>query len=80
MTDCLASYAPDVTFTISPNDPETQLFYARGGIPSVSATHTDDWGLGAFVNVPPGTVEVTATSLALGKVVSHATVRVEAQP
>ena len=43
-----------------------------------SATATDATAVATFFNVPPGTVTVTATPLALGKPSAHASILVRA--
>jgi hypothetical protein len=69
-----------VQVALEPTDPLIRKFY--GSPPSFAATETNGTGLrpylgfGGFVNVPPGTVSLTATPRAIGKVSSQATVYV----
>jgi hypothetical protein len=63
--DCLGSQSPGVTFSAQGIDAQTQLFYAAG--PALSPKGpTDGRGAGFFFNVPPGSVDVTATPVLLG--------------
>jgi hypothetical protein len=65
-TDCGINGAPGVTFSISPADADTQVFYATGTGFSSADSGTGPQGLALFVNVPVGTVTVTAIPGALG--------------
>ncbi len=86
VSDCTppASAAIGVRVDLDSSDAAVREFYVQGGItPSFSARETDGTGGiarlgGGFVNVSPGTVTLTATPVALGRVASRATVLVRA--
>lgn len=69
MHDCEDQRAPGVHFEIAPDDGVTP-FYAIGSSVSGTATETDVTGNGGFINVPPGTVTLTATLAETGEVLS----------
>jgi hypothetical protein len=75
--DCLGVAAPGVRVAIDP--PASQPYYFDNGSFSTTATETDAVGAVIFGNVMPGSETITATSVALGKVVGHASVSVQAQ-
>ena len=70
--DCLLSPAPGMTFGASTIDSQTSFGFLIGGIPSLTATSTDPSGLGTYVNVPVGAVEVSATPISGGRPTSRA--------
>jgi hypothetical protein len=76
--DCAYGISPDIQFTVSAAGTNVPVYYTQGGLPSASATKTDVKGTGLAPNIPPGAVTVTATSLALGKVVSVAQIYMRA--
>jgi len=75
--DCNDELAADVTVSISPVGTDTVVAYLDGAFPNADLTATVDVGQGAVINVPPGLVEVTGTSLERGRFF-QSTVLVEA--
>lgn len=67
--DCFDRHAAGVTFTMSSVGPDTVLWYGQNAIPSTSARQTDSLGTGGAVNVPAGSLLVTATLAATGQTV-----------
>lgn len=65
--DCNNELASDVTLSVSPVGKSTLVTYLDGGFPNPELTETTETGQGAVINVPPGLVEVTGTSLDGGK-------------
>lgn len=65
--DCNGEVAAGVTVSISPVGTETVVAYLDGAFPSADLAATVEAGQGAVVNVPPGLVEVTGTSLERGR-------------
>jgi hypothetical protein len=60
--DCLFIEAPDVTMSLISQDGGTASpIYTQNNMLSPAAKATDAAGLGLFLNVPPGSVTVTAT-------------------
>jgi len=59
--DCTGKPASGVTFAIAPSDPAAIAYYLSSGLPTRSSRATDVSGYGGFVNLPSGTVTVTAT-------------------
>ncbi len=79
--DCLVSNASDVVVTATTGsgmDLSAQRYYLAGGALSKIATATDLTGYAFFFNVPPGSVTVTATPRALGRVSSTQIINVRA--
>jgi hypothetical protein len=75
--DCLGANAPNVMLSASSGDAGTgPAVYTVGGTPSTTATATDATGVAFWLNVVPGSVDVTAIPVALGKTVSHVSVQV----
>jgi hypothetical protein len=58
--DCNGEPAPDVALTIDKHQDVVSELYSQNGVISSTATSTDDSGLGGFIGVPEGFVEVTA--------------------
>ncbi len=58
--DCQDHQAPGVQLAYSGVGSETVVWYMKNGIPSTSATQTDAYGIGGVVNVPVGSLTVTA--------------------
>lgn len=75
--DCLGNQASGVTFSARGIDDATTLLYAPGLVPNRSGP-TDSTGVGFFVNVPVGNVEVSATPIRIGEVASRFSVFVRA--
>ncbi|MGH1342860.1 MAG: hypothetical protein ACRBN8_14960 [Nannocystales bacterium] len=75
--DCDDELAADVTVSVSPVGTDTVVAYLDGAFPNADLTATVDVGQGAVLNVPPGLVEVTGTSLERGRFF-QSTVLVEA--
>ncbi|MBV1861256.1 MAG: hypothetical protein KUG77_22755 [Nannocystaceae bacterium] len=75
--DCNEELAADVTVSVSPVGTDTVVAYLDGAFPSADLTATVDVGQGAVLNVPPGLIEVTGTSLERGRFF-QSTVLVEA--
>lgn len=65
--DCAGKPAPDVSFGEVIAGVEAVTFYSIGGIPSRTATYTDDSGFGGIVNVGPGNFQLTAVRTATGQ-------------
>lgn len=61
-TDCQGQPAGGVSLQISEHQDIAQPLYFRGGVLSNTATETDPAGLGGFIRVPPGFVEVSGTT------------------
>jgi hypothetical protein len=76
--DCQLASASGVSFSISPSSPSSTIAYVIGGNPSTSATETDNFGSAAIVNVPPGSITITATLAATEQVIGTATGFVQA--
>jgi hypothetical protein len=78
--DCYGLGAAGAKVTIDSTDPRIRPFYFQtlgsSLVPSFTATSTDKSGYGGFLNVPPGTVTLTADPMGLGKPSSHAHVLV----
>jgi|CZKU01.1.fsa_nt_gi hypothetical protein len=58
--DCLDHQAPLVSVTYSTSAPSTVPYYFADGLPSSTATMTDSYGLAGAVNLPIGSMTVTA--------------------
>ena len=67
VNDCENISARGVTFSIVPADLDTQVFYVTATGFSSADSGTGPQGLALFVNVPVGTVKVTASPGALGR-------------
>jgi hypothetical protein len=81
--DCELVDAPHVTFAVNPEamDAETVPYYAVNGVPSKYATETQFAATGAWggwINLKPGSVNVTAKSLTIGQEYSSTTIFVRA--
>jgi hypothetical protein len=50
--DCALSPAAGVSFVADSADQKTQSYYLVGGVPVVTATATDQSGIGGFINLP----------------------------
>jgi hypothetical protein len=80
--DCTPNWgnAVGVQVTLEGTDAGVRPFYFQGSVPSFTATETAGTSIllpsGGFLDVPPGTVTLTATPLAIGKPSSHATIEV----
>jgi hypothetical protein len=59
--DCQDHQAPGVSLTYDNLGHQSVPFYFSGGLPSISETATDSYGLGGAVNVPVGVLKVSAT-------------------
>ena len=61
--DCAGAPAAGVSYSTASGDGMTSSFYTvgTGGLPSGTATATDQGGYGGIINVPAGTATVTAT-------------------
>jgi hypothetical protein len=73
--DCLSNAAPGVRVSIDKSG--GGIVQSYGISESLTATQTDSTAVSSFANVPPGTVTVTATPVAVGKVSSQAIVLVK---
>lgn len=69
MFDCDNARAAGVHFDITP-DEGVNPFYAIESAVSGTATETDVTGSGGFINVPPGSVTLTATQASTGLVLA----------
>jgi hypothetical protein len=70
--DCFDNHQPGVAFSLSPNPgPAAVTWYAKGSdsLPSTAATLTDENGTAGTVNLPAGSVTVTATIVASQKII-----------
>lgn len=82
--DCFGSPAPGVALTLSsaPDAGAPNVFYLSGSSPTIAISLTDTTtesnGTGAFVNVPPGPVDVIATPAGIGRPSSRVSVSVRA--
>lgn len=65
--DCNLERASDVTVSISPVTSDTVVAYLDGGFPNPDLMATVEVGQGAVLNVQPGLIEVTGTSLERGR-------------
>lgn len=59
--DCQRAPAAAISAAIDLELPSTRLFYVRDGLPSKTATVTDETGLAGYINLAKGTVTVTGT-------------------
>ena len=73
-SDCFFAPASDVVFAAQGIDAQTKLVYLAGGTLLPSATQTDIEGFAFLLNVPVGSVTITATPKALGSVSSKVSV------
>lgn len=71
MLDCNQKHAAGVHFSIDTTEPTTVSYYILAGSLSPTATATDPGGSAGFVNLPPGTVTITATLESTGQVVGR---------
>jgi hypothetical protein len=76
-TDCIEAPAAGVSLATSVRGPDTVGYYFKGTLPDPTTLATDGTGLGGFVNVPAGSVLVTARN-ALGQLYAQRTVLVRA--
>jgi len=76
--DCQGNNASQVVFSITPNDGQAIPYYLSSGLPTRSSTETDVSGYGGFVNLPSGTVTVTATDSRTKTVIDTLTLVVRA--
>jgi hypothetical protein len=77
--DCDGVPAPGVSFTATGIDEKSMLVYYSNGEFTAQAHETDAHGQGVYLNVPPGTVTVTAFPKSLqGKPSGQVTVSVRA--
>jgi hypothetical protein len=75
--DCTGALASGVTITANEADPGSKAFYALKGLPSPSATQTDDTGYGGVVNASPGTMTFVATLEENGLQIDEMTVLIQ---
>ncbi len=71
--DCRGAPAAGVHFSLAPHAPSALPIYIVGSLPSLTATATDPSGNGAYVNVPVGSVTITATLAATGQTIASVT-------
>jgi hypothetical protein len=81
--DCELVDAPHVTFQVDPaaTDTETIAYYAVNGVPSKYATETQFAPTGAWggwINLKPGSINITAKALSIGQEYSSTIVFVRA--
>jgi hypothetical protein len=76
--DCRGKTAAGMTLTSQQVDERTTSYVIQDALPSRIATTTDSSGAGGFVNIKAGTVVVTSTIAATGRVAG--TVAVQARP
>jgi hypothetical protein len=72
--DCNDHRLAGVTLALSRTGPDTLPFYIISGVPSTTTQVTDNGGVGGAVNVPEGSVKITATHLATSTTVGTADV------
>jgi hypothetical protein len=72
--DCNDHRLTGVTLALSRTGPETLPFYIISGVPNTTVNVTDSEGVGGAVNVPQGSLKITATSLATTTTVGTADV------
>jgi hypothetical protein len=58
--DCEDHQAPGVAVTYAVLGPKGMPFYFKGGLPTTAVAQTDSYGLAGAINVPEGTLTVTA--------------------
>lgn len=63
-TDCQGKPASGIAYALSPSVPGAVAYYLSSGLPTRSGSMTDATGYGGFVNLPSGTLSVTATDTA----------------
>lgn len=71
MLDCDGKPAPGVSFSIAEHEREASSLYLDSGVISNTADETDASGVGGFIRIPPGFVEITGADrshLPVGKV------------
>ncbi len=76
VVDCSGQRAPDVEFR---NSVGGLSFYVVDGLPSASATTTDSFGLGGFLNVPAGVVTFEAYETDQGRFIGRRAVTMRAE-
>jgi hypothetical protein len=76
VVDCAFHPAPGVGVSIDVADSETKVIYGLPG--NATATSTDQTGLVSFLDVPPGSVQLTATARSQGAPVSRISIQVRA--
>ncbi len=77
--DCTGQVAAGVTlsFSSSVDDPLAVPFYSQAGLPSGSATETDQDGYGGLLNAAAGTVTFTGTVTATARRIGQTTLLVQ---
>ena len=60
--DCDGKPAPDITLQIAEYQAVATPLYFDSGVISNTATQTDASGVGGFIGIPPGFVEITAVT------------------
>jgi hypothetical protein len=68
-TNCLGGFSSGVSFTVDRTSPNTVPFVVINGLPSPTATVTDEEATAGALNVPKGPVTVTARIGAAGRVI-----------
>jgi hypothetical protein len=58
--DCQDHQASDVSVTYDNLGPQSVPYYFSGGLPTTTETQTDSYGLAGAVNVPVGTLKISA--------------------
>jgi hypothetical protein len=76
--DCFGNPSPGVSFTVTGVDDKSTMAYYSNGAFTTQVHETDAHGQGVVLNVPPGTVTITATPKALGRPSSVVAVPVRA--
>jgi len=62
VTDCDGKPAPGVTLEIAEHEDLAYPLYFDSGVVSNTATQTDSSGVGGFIRIPPGFVEITGVN------------------
>ncbi len=73
--NCLGKPASGIVLESNQSDAETVTFYGEEGLPSGTATATDEQGVGGFVNVKPGATLITTTVAETGRLAGRVAVQ-----
>jgi hypothetical protein len=76
--DCQDHQAPGVSIAYDDLGRRGATFYFSNGLPDLTATETDDFGLAGAVDVPVGTLKATATLVSTGTEIGSASFDIRA--
>jgi hypothetical protein len=76
--NCLAKPTPGIILSAEPVDDRTVGYFIQGGLPSRTASTTDESGAGGFVNIKPGNATITSTMAATNQKIG--TIAVQTRP